>query len=97
MKKMFVAFGIAIALVVISVVGTSVQAQAAEEPGIEEQLEGAFTELVTEQYPDHTIDKVDVMSIDKDYYYGGGYKVMFTYEFDGNAGFTAVSMNALDC
>lgn len=96
MKKMFVAFGIAIALVAISVVGTSIQAQAAEEPSVEEQLEEAFTELVTEQYPDHTIDKVDVMSIDKDYYYGG-YTVMFTYEFDGNAGFTAVSMNTLDC
>lgn len=96
MKKMFVAFGIAIAIFVAGFIGMSVQAQATEEPSVEEKLEAAFAEWIAEEDPDCEITKVDLMNLEKDYYYGN-YKAMFTYELDGYAGFTAVSLNSLDC
>ena len=96
MKKMFVAFGIAIAIFVAGFATTSVQAQAAEEPSVEEKLEVAFTEECAEWYPEDTIENVNLISVDKDYHYGN-YKVCFTYDFNGAPSFCAVSVNTLNC
>lgn len=96
MKKMFVAFGIAIAILVAGFATTGIQTQAVEEPSVEEKLEVAFTEWAAEEYPDDTIENVRLISVDKDYAYGT-YKVFYTYDFNETPSCCAVSLNTLNC
>lgn len=95
MKKMFVAFGIAIAVICGIFAVTSVNVQATEDQITKEDIEASVTELAAEQYPDYTIDDVSVIAVEKDASYGG-YKVMFTCDVDGYGQFGVASMNSLD-
>ena len=96
MKKMFVAFGIAVITIcgVFAVMSAQKNADAVEWPEVEEQLEQSFTEKVYEEYPESSLDYVDVMYVDSDPLYGGC-KVAFVYELNGYAGFSTVSLNSL--
>lgn len=95
MKKMFVAFGIAIVVICGIFAVTSVNAQATEDQITKEDIEESITELAAEQYPDHTIDNVSVITVDEDASYGG-YEVGFTCDVDGRGLFGVAGMNSLD-
>lgn len=95
MKKMFVAFGIAIAVICGIFAVTSANAQTVEEPSLIEKLEQNFTEYMSDEHPGRTVDNVDFVYIDKDTNYGG-YKAAFSYTLDGHAWFATVALNILD-
>lgn len=92
MKKVF-AFGIAVAIFIASVFAVGLNVTPVGTPQDDATLEQLATEMLTEEYPDHTIDNVDVISVEKDDVYGG-YRVAIVYSFDGYEAYTAMSLNS---
>ena len=93
MKKMFIAFGIAVAIFIASVFAVGMNVTSVGTPMDDATLEQLAIEMLTEEYPDHTIDNVDLISVEKDDYYGG-YRMAFVYSFDGSAAYTTRSLNS---
>lgn len=94
MKKMFVAFGIAFALVCgIGIIGRFAIASA-EETTNPVTIEEAVTSYIAEDHPNDTVENVYIHRIEKDDNYGG-WRVDASYELNGEYGYISISRGVL--
>ena len=98
MKKTFVAFGIAIALfcgfIIARMNATQAEAEDIETPvSIEEAISNYHD---TTYFMTHDIDNIEVISIEPNDDYNGGYEVFYRYtDADGDGWFTSIGMGSL--
>ena len=98
MKKMFVAFGIAIALFCgFSIAGmsaTQVEAESIETPvSIEEAIDNYHENTY---FMEHDIDNIEVISIKPNEDYAGDYEVFYRYtDANGRGWYSSIGMGSL--
>ena len=96
MKKMFVAFGIAIALFCgFGIAGQAMTASAEETVTDPVTIEEAVTDYIAEHHPNDTVENVYVHRIEKDENYGE-WRVDASYELNGEYGYSSINGGLLD-
>ena len=97
MKKMFVAFGIAIALICGIFVGANIQMQSEpEEPDITNMLVAEASDWIAEEHPEYEVENVVLKRIEQDDNYGG-YRADYAYTHDGGTwGFVSLNIDCLE-
>lgn len=97
MKKMFVAFGIAIALICGIFVGANIQMQSeTEEINVTDVLVAEASDWIAKEHPDYDVEFVKLNRIEKDDNYGG-YRADYAYKHDGDVwGYVSLNIDSLD-
>lgn len=96
MKKIMIALGIAFAFICGVLIGTNINVDAdAEEISATDRIEALACDYIAEEYPDRSIEDIELKRIEKDKYHGG-YRAEFAYWFDGGTiSFYSINMGVL--